>query len=574
MAFPGLGAVFRCPPVAAVRIRPWLPHEEDQAESICPATPSSSSAAAIEVRSEAKCFTLPAHLVFTGKDPQAGVCQKLLSGVVHEAVEGLGTTIIACGTAGSGKSHSLLGFGSDPGLIPHATLDLFRYAASSDLKVWCSYLEVHHEELIDLLAPLPSPSEARDAPPLEVVEQRGSNAHILGLTECFVQSIEQVQELVAYGNKRRAANAKLLGIHGHSHTVFTFRLSSDLGQGRQGSRHRSQITFVDCASYIGFKDHSLQGLSEALKDLALGGPRAKGLGKAFFRRSALTQLLEDALCGKEQLILLSTVSPGDGPEALEYLRLVQAVMDSSHMTKERNARQGEAPSARLGNRESSMLLRLEIEALQKYIRPGDRPDQEMKLKEERLSALQRVLEEREAKMAPAEEQAAATRQVQEAQRSSLAAWGISVEELTSGACLLRLHSDPMLTASLAYNISPSGSRVLGSGGDILLHGLGVAPEHGQVIERGGSLWLYNLSDRHRLTVNGKIVAEPEPGVETGFIGQLCHEQERYKFGISQQTNETAHRFCKTNLPILRNRFFPPRLRAIFPNQFYHSSTQQ
>lgn len=50
------------------------------------------------------------------------MCQKLLSGVVHEAaflapdlflalcaqaVEGLGTTIIACGTAGSGKSGSL-----------------------------------------------------------------------------------------------------------------------------------------------------------------------------------------------------------------------------------------------------------------------------------------------------------------------------------------------------------------------------------------------------------------------------------------------------------------------------------
>eukprot|EP00435_Cladocopium_sp_Y103_P001003 s3832_g1.t1 len=206
--------------------------------------------------------------------------------------------------------------------------------------------------------------------------------------------------------------------------------------------------------------------------------KARGLGKAFFRRSLLTQLLEDALMGKEQLVLLTTLSPGSAEsEACDYLDLVQAVMDSSKPGAGGNF--GDLrPSS---SREYLALLQLEIEALQKYVSPDERPTEETQLKAARLNALQRVLHERAARMAPAQEQAAARRALRKAQLDSLAAWGFASEkELAVAPCLLlRLHGDPMLTGCLAYVVS-GGSRVLGSASDVYLKGLGILPQHCQI----------------------------------------------------------------------------------------------
>ncbi|CAE7643313.1 RPL27A [Symbiodinium pilosum] len=49
------------------------------------------------------------------------------------------------------------------------------------------------------------------ATPWKVVELPGASAHVLELTECFVESVGEVQQLVDFGNKKRAANSKLLG---------------------------------------------------------------------------------------------------------------------------------------------------------------------------------------------------------------------------------------------------------------------------------------------------------------------------------------------------------------------------
>eukprot|EP00434_Breviolum_minutum_P043768 symbB.v1.2.039028.t1/scaffold6303.1/size19185/1 len=113
------------------------------------------------------------------------------------------------------------------------------------------------------------------------------------------------------------------------------------------------------------------GLAEALKDMALGGPRVRGLGKTFFRRSLLTQLLEDALMGKEQLVLLTTLSPGSPEsEACEYLDLVHSVMEASRAGV---AVAGPLPHDKGSHRESFAMLQLEMEALQKYVSPDERP---------------------------------------------------------------------------------------------------------------------------------------------------------------------------------------------------------
>eukprot|EP00435_Cladocopium_sp_Y103_P020754 s3832_g5.t1 len=233
----------RSSPVAAVRIRPWLPNEDASSETVCVTT---QQAAAVEIRAQGQSCQYPSHFVFSPKHPQASVYKELVTNIIGEAIaSGRGGSIVACGPAGSGKSHTLLGYGSDPGLIPHATLDIFRSVSSGGgkLKVWCSYFEVDHE-LTDLLAPLPDPKLEETGSgevPLEVVELRGSGAHVCGLSECYVESIAEVQQLVDYGHQRRAAMEKLCcgAVHGRSHTVFTFHLAWEQelrSQARDGTR--------------------------------------------------------------------------------------------------------------------------------------------------------------------------------------------------------------------------------------------------------------------------------------------------------------------------------------------------
>jgi len=61
----------------------------------------------------------------------------------------------AFGQTGAGKTHTLLGNRSEPGLYQLAAADLFTLAASSkshgSLHVWTSYYEIYCGHLYDLL---------------------------------------------------------------------------------------------------------------------------------------------------------------------------------------------------------------------------------------------------------------------------------------------------------------------------------------------------------------------------------------------------------------------------------------
>ncbi|CAE7850239.1 Kif13a [Symbiodinium necroappetens] len=140
---------------------------------------------------------------------------------------------------------------------------------------------------------------------------------------------------------------------------------------------------------------------------------------------------------------------------------------------------------------------------------------EIALKEARLATLQRVSAERFARTAPLKEQAAGTKALLQAQMQSLRDWGFaSDEDLASAAAYLpRLHSDPMLTGCLAYAVYPYGSRILGSAQGLSMQGLGIAPEHCEIFDTGGGLWLKHLAPgRYRLCLNDKMLdgTTPEP----------------------------------------------------------------
>ena len=78
--------------------------------------------------------------------------------VVSMALQGVNGSVLAYGPTGSGKTHTMLGSDSDPGVVPRAVHDIFSHAeaaaaaGTAEFLIRCSYLEVYNEEVTDLLA--------------------------------------------------------------------------------------------------------------------------------------------------------------------------------------------------------------------------------------------------------------------------------------------------------------------------------------------------------------------------------------------------------------------------------------
>ncbi|KAJ4870536.1 Kinesin motor domain protein [Raphanus sativus] len=80
---------------------------------------------------------------------------KSIYSVIFRVVHGLNATVFAYGSTGSGKTYTMVGTRSDPGLMVlslNTVFDMMKSDKSSDdFEVTCSYLEVYNEVIYDLL---------------------------------------------------------------------------------------------------------------------------------------------------------------------------------------------------------------------------------------------------------------------------------------------------------------------------------------------------------------------------------------------------------------------------------------
>jgi centromeric protein E len=116
------------------------------------------------------------------------------------AMEGFNALIFAYGQTASGKTFTLSGSPSSPGIIPLAIADLFsqiRHTPDREYLLRASYLELYNETILDLL----SPGTSRELS-LSEGKQKGEIV-INGLTECAVRTEEEVRKLLRQGEERR-----------------------------------------------------------------------------------------------------------------------------------------------------------------------------------------------------------------------------------------------------------------------------------------------------------------------------------------------------------------------------------
>jgi kinesin family protein 18/19 len=125
----------------------------------------------------------------------------LLAGVL----EGYNATVFAYGNTGAGKTHTMIGSVSEPGIMVLTLRDLFKLSERSGkengtkFRVTVSFIEVYNENIRDLLSTGDDYLDLREDPIKGPV--------IAGVTEVETNSSNEIMDLLHHGNGNRTQQA-------------------------------------------------------------------------------------------------------------------------------------------------------------------------------------------------------------------------------------------------------------------------------------------------------------------------------------------------------------------------------
>ncbi|KAM9117618.1 LOW QUALITY PROTEIN: kinesin-like protein KIF12 [Pangshura tecta] len=279
--------------------------------------------------------------VFDAGTSQEGVFEGSgMKRLIELAANGFSCTAFAFGQTGSGKTYTLMGpFAQGEGqpatpyvggLMQRAFVCLLEQTQrySPGLVLSASYLEIHNEQVRDLLSPGPPR-------PLPVRWSKTRGFYVENLLRVEFGSLEAIMDLLQEGTRRRRSAAHALNGHSsRSHALLSIRIQHKAVSPDPSSRRQGVLCFVDLAGSERVKDTGSAGerLVEASNInrslLALGhcisllvDPRRRR-SHIPYRDSKLTRLLAESLGGSGITLMVACISPSSSclPETLRTLR--------------------------------------------------------------------------------------------------------------------------------------------------------------------------------------------------------------------------------------------------------------
>ncbi|XP_014472394.1 PREDICTED: kinesin-like protein KIF19 isoform X2 [Dinoponera quadriceps] len=261
-------------------------------------------------------------IVFGEDSTQEQVYEGTTKNLAQDVLNGYNATVFAYGATGAGKTHTMVGTSSNPGIMVRALNDIFLAAQklpdNTEFTVTMSYMEIYNENIRDLLNPSSGYLDLRD-------DTRGRNVQVSGLTEVSTNSTEEVMQLLHRGNKARTMEptaANKTSSRSHALLSVTVRQSSrPIQDGDQRLRNRvkqGRLFMIDLAGSERAKQTKNKGkrlqegahINRSL--LALGNcinALSGGARYVNYRDSKLTRLLKDALSGNCRTVMIAHVSP-------------------------------------------------------------------------------------------------------------------------------------------------------------------------------------------------------------------------------------------------------------------------
>lgn len=289
--------------------------------------------------------------VFTTHDNNSRVYDHIAKRLVRRVMEGYHGTVFAYGMTGTGKTFSMQGTASSPGVIPLAITDIFSYireTPSREFLLRVSYLEIYNEKIHDLLS-MPIANGVGGGAQQEEIKLREDSkrgVYATPLKEEIVQSPTQLLRVIARGDQaRRTASTQFNARSSRSHAVVQIVVESReripgvsvAGDGKRsgllpGGVRVSTLSLIDLAGSekaAESKERRQEGAHINKSLLTLGTvisklsewkeKEAKGTDKEGkhlpYRDSKLTRLLQGALSGNSLVSILCTIQIGAGNSA-------------------------------------------------------------------------------------------------------------------------------------------------------------------------------------------------------------------------------------------------------------------
>ncbi|XP_044509375.1 kinesin-like protein KIN-7D, mitochondrial [Mangifera indica] len=233
--------------------------------------------------------------------------------VVKAAMEGVNGTVFAYGVTSSGKTHTMHGDQTSPGIIPLAIKDVFSIIQDTpgrEFLLRVSYLEIYNEVINDLLDPTGQNLRVRE-------DAQGT--YVEGIKEEVVLSPGHALSFIAAGEEHRHVGSNNFNLFSsRSHTIFTLMIESSADGDEYDGVVFSQLNLIDLAGSESSKTETTglrrkEGSYINKSLLTLGTVIGKlSEGKAShvpYRDSKLTRLLQSSLSGRGHVSLICTVTP-------------------------------------------------------------------------------------------------------------------------------------------------------------------------------------------------------------------------------------------------------------------------
>ncbi|KAK6476001.1 kinesin-like protein KIF19 isoform X1 [Huso huso] len=269
-------------------------------------------------RSREKTFMF--DMAFDHSSTQEEVYVATTKNLIAGVVSGYNATVFAYGPTGAGKTYTMLGLDSEPGIYILTLNDLFKAIEAGsdnmDYNVSMSYLEIYNEMIRDLLNPASGYLDLR--------EDSKGEIQIAGITEVSTNNAKEIMLLLTKGNKQRTQEptaANNTSSRSHAVLQVTVKQKSrvkniteevrvgrlfmiDLAGTERASQTQNRGKRMKEGAHI---NRSLLALGNCINALSeKGGNRAQYVN---YRDSKLTRLLKDSLGGNSRTVMIAHISP-------------------------------------------------------------------------------------------------------------------------------------------------------------------------------------------------------------------------------------------------------------------------
>ncbi|KXG51375.1 uncharacterized protein PGRI_093870 [Penicillium griseofulvum] len=355
--------------------------------------------------------------VFNPQENNAKVYDSAAKRLVRRVMEGYHGTVFAYGMTGTGKTFSMQGTATSPGVIPLAITDIFSFIRETphrEFLLRVSYLEIYNEKINDLLSASANGPAGAPQEEIKLREDSKRGVYATPLKEEIVQSPTQLLRVIARGDHaRRTSSTQFNARSSRSHAVVQIvvesreRVPSGSSQDKRsgiapGGVRVSTLSLIDLAGSeraADDKERRTEGahINKSLLTLGTiisrlsenkdkqGSPTDRDGRHLPYRDSKLTRLLQPALSGGSLVSILCTIQftsavNSHTGETLNTMKFAARAKNNivSHAKKAEEAYGGGGGDS--GSRVLLERYRMEIQALRSQLDTQAKSQAEKELK--------------------------------------------------------------------------------------------------------------------------------------------------------------------------------------------------